>query len=159
MCDGRVLRGHLGRAGHLGHMSLDPAGVLDIVNTPGSLEDAVGECSIAKRCGGRFKSNRELVAAYRRGDEQAAGIWLAAIKSLAAALASFTNLFDPEIIVIGGGIARAGAALFEPLEQQVRQFEWTIGDFRVPIVPAQLGKWSGAFGAAWQGMNADTVLP
>ena len=33
--DGRVLHGHLGRAGHLGHVSLDPAGPLDIVNTPG----------------------------------------------------------------------------------------------------------------------------
>src|SRR5690348_17895238 len=37
--DGHLLRGHLGRAGHLGHVSLNPDGLLDIVNTPGSLED------------------------------------------------------------------------------------------------------------------------
>src|SRR5436309_592664 len=38
MVDGRVLRGHLGRAGHLGHVSLNPDGPRDLVNTPGSLE-------------------------------------------------------------------------------------------------------------------------
>src|SRR5436190_2015659 len=49
MVDGRVLRGHLGRAGHLGHVSLNPEGALDIVNTPGSLEDAIGEHNLAAR--------------------------------------------------------------------------------------------------------------
>ncbi len=43
MVDGHLLHGHLGRAGHLGHVSLDPDGPLDIVSTPGSLEDAIGE--------------------------------------------------------------------------------------------------------------------
>ena len=37
LCDGRLLRGHIGRAGHLGHVSLDPDGPGDIVRTPGSL--------------------------------------------------------------------------------------------------------------------------
>ena len=50
--DGHVLRGHLGRAGHLGHLSLDPDGPLDICNTPGSLEDAIGDCTIVRRTAG-----------------------------------------------------------------------------------------------------------
>ena len=48
MCDGRLLEGNLGRAGHLGHISLDPNGPPDIVNTPGSLEDLIGEHSLEK---------------------------------------------------------------------------------------------------------------
>src|SRR5207249_12254403 len=42
MVDGRLLRGHLGRAGHLGHVCLDPAGPPDCAGTPGSLEVAIG---------------------------------------------------------------------------------------------------------------------
>src|SRR5262249_34524652 len=41
--DGQLLRGHLGRAGHLGHICLDVNGERDIFNTPGSLEQAIGE--------------------------------------------------------------------------------------------------------------------
>ena len=42
LVDGRLLHGHMAAAGHLGHISLDPAGPLDIAGTPGSLEDAIG---------------------------------------------------------------------------------------------------------------------
>ena len=42
MVDGRLLRGHIGRAGHLGHISLDPDGTPDVTGTPGSLEVAIG---------------------------------------------------------------------------------------------------------------------
>ena len=71
LCDGRLLEGHLGRAGHLGHVSLDPNGPLDIVKTPGSLEDLIGEHSLAGRTCGRFSSTLDLVAAYRGGDAAA----------------------------------------------------------------------------------------
>src|SRR5206468_2409626 len=86
MVDGHLLRGHLGRAGHLGHVSLDPGGALDIVNTPGSLEDAIGESTLAKRSGGRFKSTRELVEAFQKGSSEAAAIWLKSVRALAAAI-------------------------------------------------------------------------
>src|SRR5574341_1485127 len=53
MVDGRVLRGHIGRAGHLGHMSLDPDGAPDVTGAPGSLEDAIGDWTVPARTGGR----------------------------------------------------------------------------------------------------------
>src|SRR5208282_3807408 len=49
LVDGRLLRGHIGRAGHLGHASLDPAGPPDVARTPGSLENAIGECTLKAR--------------------------------------------------------------------------------------------------------------
>ena len=61
MCDGRVLSGNVGRAGHLGHIALQVPGDKDIVNTPGSLEDAIGNCTIAARTGGRFTSTAALL--------------------------------------------------------------------------------------------------
>jgi glucokinase len=148
MVDGRLLRGHVGRAGHLGHVSLDPDAPGDIVNTPGSLEDAIGNCTVARRTGGRFDSTHDLVAAHRAGDAQASKAWLRSVHHLAAAVASLVNVADPEVVIIGGGIARAGAALFDPLAEWLDRFEWRPHGRRARIVPAVLGEYAGALGAA-----------
>ncbi|MBE2213462.1 MAG: ROK family protein [Opitutaceae bacterium] len=151
--DGRLLRGHLGRAGHLGHISLNPAGARDIVRTPGSLEDAIGDCTVALRTGGRFSSTAELVAACVRGDSYARRVWHESIRALAAAIASLINVLDPQTIIIGGGIAKCGATLFVPLRRQLARFEWRPGGARVRLAPAELGDRAGAFGSAWHAMN------
>jgi glucokinase len=148
LVDGRVLRGYLGRAGHLGHFSLNPEGALDIVNTPGSLEDAIGECTLAARTGGRWTRTRELLDAAQSGDNEARAIWASSVRALAAGCASLVNLFDPETIVIGGGVSAAGPLLMEPLEREFRRFEWSPGGARVRLCLAQLGNRAGALGAA-----------
>ena len=153
LVDGRLLRGHIGRAGHLGHVSLDPAGSGDVARTPGSLEDAIGECTINMRTHGRFVSTQALVAASKRNDRDARRIWLKSVQGLAAAIASFINVLDPEVVVIGGGIAKAGLALFRPLNQYLARFEWRPGGARVRVVPAKLGDRAGAFGAAWNAIH------
>jgi glucokinase len=149
MVDGRILHGHIGRAGHLGHVSLNPDGPLDIARTPGSLEDAIGECSLALRSERKYSSTRELVAHYRQGSAEAERIWLASIKALAVAVAGFVNVLDPELVVIGGGIADADDALFGPLQAGLDQFEWRPGGARVRVVKAALGRNAGAAGAAY----------
>jgi len=149
MVDGRILRGHIGRAGHLGHVSLDPRGAPDITGTPGSLEDAIGECSLPTRGKGRFASTRELVEAFRAGSPEAMDVWLRSIRALAAALAGFVNVLDPEIVVLGGGIADANEALFDPLQAHLDEFEWRPGGARVRLAKAALGRNAGAAGAAY----------
>jgi len=155
MVDGRLLRGHIGRAGHLGHISLNPAGSLDIVNTPGSLEEAIGNCTVRQRSHGKFQTTHDLIAAYEAGDARAAEIWLASIRALAAGLASLINVADPQIAIIGGGIARASRSLFEPLVRAMDQFEWRPNGSRVRIEPAQLGEYAGALGAARNALTRD----
>lgn len=147
MVDGHLLRGHTGKAGHLGHSTVDMDGPPDICNMPGALEVAMGNCTVQERSGGRFETTHDLIAAHLAGDSNASRVWLRSVRALACAIGSFTNVLDPEIAVIGGGIARAGAALFEPLERFVREVEWQTGP-GVKIVPAQLGEFAGAFGAA-----------
>jgi glucokinase len=156
MVDGLVLRGHTGRAGHLGHVSLDPEGTPDIVNTPGSLEDAIGEHNLGARTNGQFKSTRELVEAFRQGSAGAAKIWLRSVRALAAAIAGFINVLDPEVIVIGGGIADADDALFGPLQTALERFEWRPGGARARVVKAILGRKAGAIGAAYGALLAST---
>ncbi len=148
LCDGRILRGHMGRAGHLGHLSLDPEGRRDIVNTPGSLEDAIGECTLGRRGGGRYASTRDLVQAVRAGDAAAEEIWLSSVRALAAGMASIANAVDPEVFILGGGIARAGEELLRPLREYLDQFEWRPTGTAVRVVLAALGDEAGAIGAA-----------
>jgi glucokinase len=154
LADGRLLRGKIGRAGHLGHVTLDPDGQADICRMPGSLEDAIGDCTILARTGGRFKTTKALVNAAASGDAEARRVWRRSVRLLAIAIASFVNVLDPEIVVIGGGIAKSGPALFGPLRRDLAQFEWRPGGARVAVLPARLGDRAGAFGAARHGMAA-----
>ncbi|MEX0887198.1 MAG: ROK family protein [Phycisphaeraceae bacterium] len=151
--DGRLLTGAIGRAGHIGHMSLDPHGEPGIAGTPGSLEDHVGDYNVAARTGGRFADSRALVEAAQAGDAAARQAWDASLDALAAALASLINVCDPEVIVLGGGVAQAGEAmLFAPLRRRLDRIEWRPTGQAVRIVPATLGPWAGAIGAARQAM-------
>ncbi|HET6383268.1 MAG TPA: ROK family protein [Armatimonadota bacterium] len=155
LSDGRLIRGHIGRAGHLGHTSLDPRGAPDICGAPGSLEDAIGDCTLPRRAAGRYTSTKEMVEAYRQGDAFAAYVWLQSVYDLACAVASFINILDPEVVVLGGGIARAGEDLFEPLKQFLSDIEWQPGGHQAKIVPATLGEYAGALGAARYAMLFD----
>jgi glucokinase len=158
--DGHALRGRLGRAGHFGHLSLAPEGPPDITGTPGSLEDAIGDSTLNARSRGRFASTRDLVAAARKGDSDARNVWLASIRALAAGITSLINGLDPEVVILGGGITQAGAALFRPLRGFLNQFEWRPGGAKARIVRANLGDRAGAFGAAWQAIqvNSKSIL-
>ncbi len=148
LLDGKLFRGHLGRAGHLGHVTLDSRGRPDITGMPGSLEDAIGNCTLVERSGGLFKSTEDLVRAHIQGDAGASAIWLGSVRELGCALASIINVVDPEVIVIGGGIARAGDALFIPMRAVLAEFEWRPSGVGVEIVAAALEEFAGAFGAA-----------
>ncbi len=148
MVDGQLLRGHTGKAGHLGHVSLNPEGALDITGTPGSLEDAVGNHNIRERSGGRFDTTHALIEAHLQGDPAATAVWNASLRALAAAIVSFTNVLDPEVVVLGGGISRCGSALFDPLQAMVARCEWRVCGHQVRIIPAMLGEYAGANGAA-----------
>ncbi|HEX3185585.1 MAG TPA: ROK family protein [Pyrinomonadaceae bacterium] len=153
LVEGRLIKGQIGRAGHLGHVTVYSDGGPDIVNTPGSLEQMIGNYNLAERSGGRFSSTRLLVEAHLRGDKEATTVWLRSIFHLAAAIASFINAFDPEIVIVGGGIAKAGPALFDPLRKELDRFEWRPLGHTVQVVPAALGEKAGAIGAAYYGIQ------
>lgn len=156
MVDGRLLRGWLGRAGHLGHICLDMEETHDITNTPGSLESLIGNYSIARRSGGQFKSTHDLITAVKQNQPQAREIWNRSIKALACGIASLINVLDPQVVIIGGGIAAAGETLFLPLGAALREVIWQLDDETVRVVPAQLGEFAGAIGAAWNALRETT---
>jgi glucokinase len=151
---GRLVRGAIGRAGHFGHMSLDPSGEKTITGMPGGLEDWIGNHNVAARTNGRFMTTYALVAAYETGDAFAREVWEKSVRGLGCAIASLINILDPEAVIIGGGIASAGSALFDPLARVLEECEWRPAGERVKIIPAQLGEWAGTYGAAWNALQS-----
>jgi glucokinase len=97
-------------------------------------------------------SAEDVVALAMRGDPDASAVWDEALEALSIALASYTLLLDPSSIVIGGGLAEAGPALFEPLAERL---EGRL-TFRAapPLRRAALGMNAGMLGAALLGWQA-----
>jgi glucokinase len=88
----------------------------------------------------------EVVRAARAGDPDAIAVWEEALDALGLALAWAASVLAPQVIVIGGGLSRAGDALLDPLaERMARRLTFQ----RVPrLVPAALGDRAGCLGAA-----------
>ena len=153
LIDGKPYQGAFNKAGHIGHMVIRDEGDCDVTGMPGSLEECIGNCTVEKRSQGKFSSTKDLLDAFRNGDEFAREIWLKSVQHLAIGIASITNILSPEIIVLGGGITEAGRDLFEPLEKFIEQYEWRAGGNKVEIVKAVHGDLAGAIGAACFAMN------
>lgn len=148
LIDGEIYTGAFQKAGHLGHITVDWDGQPDITGMPGSLEDAIGNCTISQRSNGRYTDTLDLVQDVRNGDAEAKSIWLLAVRKLAIGISSLTNVLSPERVILGGGITEAGPFLFEPLETFLSAYEWRPGGNRAGIVKATFGDMAGAIGAA-----------
>jgi glucokinase len=146
--DGRPYSGH-GYAGEIGHMVVDSDGPPCACGARGCLEAIASAAAIASRYAAR--TGRPVEAAGLRarldaGDPDAAAVWADAIEALARALAAYTTLLAPELVVVGGGLADAGATLLDPLARAFgRRLTFQC---RPRLVPAQLGDQAGALGAA-----------
>jgi glucokinase len=162
---GRLLRGSTGVAGHLGHLTVDPEGPVCICGNHGCLETvfsarAIEADAIAAVLRGCYSSLTDKFASDPRamtceavfaaavaGDTVARTICDRAVKYLAGAIAGIFGALDPEVVILGGQIAEAGAALFEPLQQQVTERARRLVGHDVPIVRAEITE-PGIVGAA-----------
>ncbi|MBC7849479.1 MAG: ROK family protein [Chitinophagaceae bacterium] len=148
LIDGKPYQGSFHKAGHIGHMVIDSEGTPDVTGMPGSLEDAIGNCTIERRSNGRFSQTHELLEAMRKGDQEAKMIWLLSVRKLAIGLASVSNVLSPELFVLGGGITEAGDDLFNPLREYLEIYDWRPNGNRAQVVKAVFGDMAGAVGAA-----------
>ncbi len=149
LLNGELYQGFFQMAGHLGHITVHAdSGQPDITNMPGSLEDAIGNITVGRRSFGRYPNTHQLVEGYRQGEPLATQVWLTSIRQLAVAIASLTNAFSPERVVLGGGITQAGNALFDPLQTFFDLFEWQPAGKKTTLCCAQFEDWAGAIGAA-----------
>lgn len=149
--DGAPYDGRTGNAGHVGHMVADVDGELCVCGGHGCVETIASGPKMtrwAQRQGWTGADAKELSAAAEAGDETALAAFARGTKALAAVIASTAAVCDLDLVVIGGGVARAGDVLFGPLREALIRYAGLtfIRDLRV--VPAELGGDAGLVGAA-----------
>ena len=166
IADNKLYLGDVGAAGELGHMTIDADGPVCGCGNKGCLEmlasgtAVAGEAlkrirqgqksTLSEMAGGKIdKITAEMVgAAARSGDTLAGEVIARAAYYLGVGLVNMVNIFNPEMIVIGGGMAGLGDLLIEPGKRLVAERAFPISSRAVRIVPAQLGNEAGVYGAA-----------
>jgi glucokinase len=167
--DGRLYRGAQLGAGEIGHMSIDYRGVTGPFGNPGGLEEYVGNNEIAGRAATLYRdagrprpldqcSPAALALAAHEGDQIAANLWEQVGREIGAALANVVWLLNPDAIVIGGGVARAGELLLAPIRQTIRERTSAVFHENLRIVPAALGNDAGIIGNAELALEASAAL-
>jgi len=136
----------LGHAGEIGHTTVDPDGPLCGCGNRGCLDRVAGADAIAADAGCATVEAAALAA--RAGDAAALAAFARAGERVGRVLAGAIVLLWPERVVVGGGVASAGEALFGPLRAEIRRRACVAPLDRIDVVPAELGAHAGAAGAA-----------
>ncbi len=166
IADGRVFAGANGMAGEIGHMTVDLNGPLCKCGNVGCVEaiaagPAIARAGAALVAAGRAHRLAQLAhgdpervttalveAAARSGDPDARAVVAEAGRALGAAVVNVLHLYNPQLVVIGGGVAKMGDLLLDPIRAAVAAHAIPAIRRDVPIVPAALGDLVGVLGAA-----------
>lgn len=164
--DGQLYLGSGGAAGELGHMIIDKNGPQDACGNLGCLESLAsgkaiageaikrlenGETSTLRQmAGGDIKSitAREVAEAASEGDSLSLDVTRQAAVNLGLGLVNIVNIFNPDVIAIGGGVSNMGELLLEPARQLVAERAFILPARAVRVVPAKLGEDAGIIGVA-----------
>jgi glucokinase len=164
--DGKLYSGVSGSAGEIGHMTIDVNGPRCNCGNIGCLEmlasgtAAAGEAirrirqgersSLTEIVEGKIESitAEKVGVAAQGGDSLALEVILKAANYLGVGMVNLVNTFNPEMIIVGGGMAKMGDLLLDPARQVVTERAFQLPAQAVSIVTAQLGDNAGVLGAA-----------
>ncbi len=146
---GDVVDGATARAGEVGQVAVaDPDSGRSVTLEQVSSARAVAE-RYQQRSGDTTATAADVVALATAGDDIAATVWTEAVGALADVLSAAVALADPEVVVLGGGISRAGAALLDPLHAAIGQrLGWR------PAPPLRTGRFADRAGLAGAALAA-----
>jgi glucokinase len=141
----RLINGPRGGAGEVGHMILYPGGLPCNCGLAGCLEQYVSGTALNRlaRSGNSEWNSRMVMERLEKEDPLAIGIIETFLASLTAGLVSIQNVYDPELIILGGGVADSHLVWWKRLEARLKQLPLPIR-----VVPAALGNQAGILGAA-----------
>jgi glucokinase len=148
LVDGRLHLGRWGTAGEIGHLLVQDGddAALCGCGSRGCVEAYLRADVISARAG--RATAEEVYAGARDGDQQCVAAVAEASRHLSAALATLLMVLGPHRIVMGGGVAAAGETLLAPLHAEVARRVPLVPAADIEIVPAVLGSYAGAMGAA-----------
>ena len=162
--DGELYHGASDAAAEIGHMTIDSTGRKCKCGNYGCLEAYASGPAIAARAVEGLEVDVESILlelvddlskitaatvfeAVVKGDHYATEVVHDTAKFLGAGLANVINILNPEMIVISGGVTRAGDHLFVPLRAEVRRRSFRVAEQACRIVPAELTGIAGVVGA------------
>lgn len=152
---GELFVGQFDNATEFGHMIVHPGGHACRCGQRGCLETYAGGSYMVERAAqeGVFGSGRpqdmtEVVACAQEGQAAALSIWQQCCDALAITCVNLQHALNPQLILLGGGIAQAGAVLLQPVRSAHRRLVWRLADDSPTIELAALGSAAGAMGAA-----------
>ncbi len=164
--DGQLHHGASDCAGEIGHITIDLDGRRCGCGNSGCLEAYASGPAIARRAVEQIESGAESVlsamvdgdltrvtaatvyAAAQQGDPVADEVVRTTARYLGAGLANLLNIFNPDLVVIVGGVTEAGENLFEPLRREVARRAFKPAVQACEIVPGTLDGLAGVYGAA-----------
>lgn len=164
--NGELYLGTSGSAGEIGHMVIDVNGPECSCGNFGCLEVLASGTAIAAEAIRRLRDGesstltdmaaakienitaREVGLAAQSGDRLASEVILRAAAYLGVGMVNVANIFNPEVIIIGGGVAKMGDILLNPVKKLVSERAFKLASQAVRIVPARLGDDAGVVGAA-----------
>jgi len=158
--DGKLYSGAGGIAGEVGHIVVQPGGPLCSCGNNGCVEALASGTAIAREArllaalevgsvlhGIEFPNAADVVRAARRADPLAVRILEAAGTSLGIAMGTLVNLFNPDMIVLGGSVINAGRLLLSPMHRSMEHSSWKAARRGLRIVKPALGADVGLIGA------------
>jgi predicted NBD/HSP70 family sugar kinase len=157
---GRIYRGATGVAGEIGHMAIDPHGKPCVCGLRGCLATLVGAPALVDRArelsasypdsalDGDHRDIESIEEAALAGDPLARQVVTEAAGHLGIAIAGLLNLMNPRLVILGGGLARLGDLLLEPLRDGIRHRTLVSSLAAADVAASALGPRSIAVGAA-----------
>jgi predicted NBD/HSP70 family sugar kinase len=148
--DGRLFEGTGGTAGEIGHTTIDETGDICRCGNRGCLETYAGAAAIAgllSRSLGEELGLDDVLSRAQDGDPGCRRALADAARHIGVAVANLCNLVNPERIVVGGSMGRAGALLLDPLRESVNLRAIPSAAEDVEIVPGELGERAELLGA------------
>ena len=164
--DGELYSGAIGVAGEVGHMTIDDRGPVCSCGNRGRWETLASGTALAREARNRIKQGAStsileyaghdvekvtaevIDRAARQGDSLARELIARTGYYVGVGLANLINIFDPELIVIGGGLSNTGDMLLEPAFKVARERAYKEAFHAVRFATAELGRDSGVLGAA-----------
>jgi glucokinase len=164
--DGKLYLGAIGGAGELGHMTIDVDGPGCGCGNTGCLEMLASGRAVERDTIGRLRQGKESAlldivkgdidhvtaemvgAAARNGDLLALDVLSRAAYYLGIGIVNAVNIFNPEMVILGGGMAELGDILIGPGRRMVKERAFSVSSRAVRIVTALLGNEAGVYGAA-----------
>ncbi len=158
--NGKLITGENDTAGEFGHITIDPKGPICKCGKNGCLERYVGAeylVQYAKRLMKKERSTlikykkfspKEIAKEARKGDKVAVKVFDYAGEKIAYTLAQVIQLIDPSVIIVSGGISKAGRLILEPIKRHIKKYLIPLKKRKLRIVISRLKENAGILGAS-----------